>query len=166
MMTKKASGILILLTVLASCSGQLAGTKGKFSEPTQGKALSVTVRRISGGGLATSIMLEVSNPSNKKVALDPLKIKIIDTDGKQTETTYNLKRTKLEEIEFAGGAVIQGNAAVVNPNKSEQPTGSAYLAAGERFVLNLEGAGKDFDKAQVSFGPEGSAEQEVFAISK
>ena len=159
--------IVILLGSVISCSS-LAGTKGKFSEPTKGKALSIIVRRVSTGGLSTSVMLEVSNPSGGNVVVDPLKVKVIADDGSENETTYSLKRNTAEEIGIAGGSIIEGRLGVTNPNRNQsvQTGAAAFLSSGEGFTINLPGSKSDVDKVQVSLGPNGSAGQEVFAITK
>lgn len=157
----------LLLATLLSCSS-LSGIKGKFSEPIKGKALSITVRRVSGMGLHLGVLLEIANPSNAKVLITPLKVKVIHEDGTESETTYDLKRKSLQEIEIKGGEILSGILGVANPNQSEQvqPGAPASLSKGENVTLNLLASKSDPDKVQVSIGQDGSKEQEVFAISK
>jgi hypothetical protein len=160
--------VLFLIATFSSCSN-LAGIKGKFSEPIKGKALSVIVRRVySGGPGSESVMLEISNLSSGKVVITPLKLKVIGEDGSETETTYNLKRKSLEQIEITGGAIIGGTLAVSNPNQNDQvsPDAPAALAAGEKIVFNTSPGKSRAEKLQLSIGPPVSKEQEVFAITK
>jgi len=159
--------VLFLLSAL-SCSN-LPGIKGKFSEPVKGKALSLIVRRVSGAGPNLSLMLEISNPSAQKVIITPLKVRVIDEKGSETETTYNSTRKSLGLIEFAGGSIIEGTLSVTNPNQNQpaQLGAPAALAPGESVSMNLEPSGKaNPKKVQVSIGPAGTNEQEIFAITK
>ena len=158
-----ATFVLIALPAVLACSS-LAGVKGKFSEPVRGKALSIVVRRVSDGGL----MLEISNPSSEKITITPLKLKVIDDSGSETDTSYELKRKSSQEIDIAGGSILSGTLAVANPNLNQppQPGSPAALSQGEKIVFN-PGPGKGIqEKVQVSIGPEGANTQEVFAITK
>lgn len=157
----------LLLATFLSCS-ILPGTKGKFSEPVKGKALSITVRRVSGMGSHLGLVLELANASSAKVLVTPLKVKVIYEDGTESETTYDLKRKSLQEIEIKGGDILEGGLSVANPNQSEQVQSGApaSLSKGENVTLNLSGSKSDPDKVQVSIGQDGSKEQEVFAVTK
>lgn len=170
MKLRNSAETLVLLSSIAffSCSN-LPGIKGNFSEPVKGKALSLVVRRVSGGGPGTSLMLEISNPSSQKIIVTPLKLKVIGDDGSETETKYELKRKSAQEIEIAGGSIVSGTLAVASPNLNDpvQSGSPATLSQGEKIVFNLGPGGKtDPEKVQVSIGPEGSKDQEVFAITK
>ena len=159
---------LILFSMITSlaCSS-LPGIKGKFSEPVTGKALSLVARRVSSGGTGSSLMLEISNPSGSKIVITPLKLKVIADDGSETETTYNLQRSSLDQFEIAGGSIVSGTLRVASPNQNEpvQAGSPAALSQGEKIVFNLGPGGKtNPEKVQVSIGPDGSKDQEVFAI--
>jgi len=157
-----------ILIMLFSCGG-LSGSKGEFNKPVTGKALSLTVMRVSGGlGTYLNVRLEITNPSGAKVLITPIKVKVFHDDGTETERVYELKRKSLQQIEIKGGDILSGTLGIGNPNQSEQVQAGtpAFLLPGEITGFTSTGFKSNPDKVQVFIGQEGSNEQEVFLISE
>lgn len=170
MITRKFLLLILIISLppLFSCSGS-SGVKGEFSKPTAGKALSVTVRRVSiGSPLNLGVQLEMINPSGAKILVTPIKLKVFHENGTETERVYELKRKSLREIEIKGGDIISGTLGVGNPNQNEQaqPGAPAALSPGEKISFTATDFKSAPDRVQFFIGQEASGEQEIFLIAE